>query len=95
MSLRLYHISVLSQGARTVFVERADRLRALRRVVAYLGSRTLWFSLVDTHDLRDRRLQPGLAGVPFGPDLRDGKGNLVLDGSARKRGGDAMPLVLA
>ena len=45
----LYHVTVLSEGAQTVFVEPADRLRAVRRLAEFLDRRCLWMCLADTH----------------------------------------------
>jgi hypothetical protein len=47
--MMLFHVSVLSQGARTVFPAGVDRLRAVRRLASHLGGRSLWFCLADTH----------------------------------------------
>jgi hypothetical protein len=49
MAATLYHLSVLSEGGRTIFTRPGSLLRAVRRIALHLGSRNLWFSVADTH----------------------------------------------
>jgi hypothetical protein len=45
----LYHLTALSVGARPIFADPAAQLAAIRRFVAQLGPRILWFAWPDTH----------------------------------------------
>ncbi len=45
----LFHITVLAEGARTVFPTQPERLGAVRRLAKHFGKRSLWFCVSDTH----------------------------------------------